>query len=168
MSSIVWSEAPQRVLNIAREVINQYHPLLNQASIAFVIREGDTPERNGIQTLGKASKFPDKVKALIDEEYDFLIWLAEEVLSWEDAKLTAVIDHELCHCDYTTYSPKIRQHDIEEFNVIIERHGLYKSDLVYTMNAFRQNPLFDVKVSTSRSNGGVGTVSGKKLEGVSD
>lgn len=52
----------------------------------------------------------------------------------------ALIDHELCHCDYDDVEEVagIRGHDVEEFREIIERYGLWRQDLVEIAPAFQR------------------------------
>ena len=161
--AVTFSEAPQRVLHIAQSLIDQYHDGLIEANVAFVIRDGDPPESNGKTTLGQASRFPKKLQPLVDQEYHFLIWLSAKVLEQSDEIVTSIIDHELCHCNYSLGEARMRHHDIEEFNVIIQRYGLYRAELYYTMNAFKQTQLFNAQISTDRQ-GSVGTVKTKQIE----
>ena len=132
-----YTEAPSSVIHMAEGLINEYHPHLQDARIAFVMRD-EAPITNGRTTMAKASKVTAINKTLM--EYDFLIWVAEDI--WNkishDQRL-ALLDHELMHCagnsDEGWY---MRQHDIEEFNAIIERHGMWRKDLVRMANAVRQ------------------------------
>ena len=71
-----------------------------------------------------------------DQPYDiFVIEVSEEV--WDHLKLPAkkaLIDHELAHCEIETdedgrTSLAIRGHDVEEFEAIVKRHGLWKQDV---------------------------------------
>lgn len=164
--SVKWSKAPQRVLNIAEALILKYHVDLMDANIAFIMREGEPPESGGKEILGSASKFPQKLLALVDQEYHFLIWLTEKALESGDEKLTAVIDHELCHCEYSIEGKtSILRHDIEEFNQIIERYGVYRIDLLETMKVFKQSAFFNAEI-TSRPKGMVGTVNVTNLDSI--
>lgn len=56
----------------------------------------------------------------------------------------ALVDHELCHCRLEGDDPEIVPHDIEEFNVIIQRHGVWLPSMEDTSRAFRQEPLLNV------------------------
>ena len=135
--STKYTEAPSSVIHTAEQLINQYHPHLHDARIAFVMRK-EAPVTNGRTTMAKASKVTPLNQVLI--EYDFLIWIAEDTWTSVTAdQREALIDHELMHCagnsDEGWY---MRQHDIEEFNAIIERHGMWRKDLVRMANAVRQ------------------------------
>ena len=96
-----------------------------------------------------AVKSSDLVKLLTKgkaDGYDFAILLNQEICTneaWNEERMSALLDHELVHCELAR-DPKtqaikrdecgnpvyrIRGHDIEEFREIVERHGLWKSDL---------------------------------------
>ena len=86
--------------------------------------------------LGQASTVPAKMKAYLD--YDFIIWIAEKEFERYTEARTALIDHELCHCIGFEDKWKIRGHDVEEFNEIIERYGLWRSDLILADDAIER------------------------------
>jgi hypothetical protein len=124
----IWSEPSSEVLDIARELIDQFHPDLKEAKIGFVLRD-EAPVSNGKQTCGKASKISDKLRSHLD--LDFLIWIAEDVYTkFTPEQRRALIDHELYHCNYTDGIPKMLHHDVEEFLPIVERYGLWNYDLL--------------------------------------
>ena len=124
-----WSKANDEVLATARVAIDQWHPELVNARIGFMFRDEATKSQ-GRQVWGQASKVADKMKALVN--LDFVVWVAFDI--WEsltsDQRL-ALIDHELCHCQYYAAEEKavLRGHDIEEFLVVIERHGYWNKSL---------------------------------------
>jgi len=65
-------------------------------------------------------------------KYDFLIWVSyEDWMAMSPTKRKALIDHELCHCQYDSDERKatVRPHDIEEFAEIIERYGFWSVGL---------------------------------------
>lgn len=155
-----YEQAPEIVLTMAQEIIEAHHKerrLLHEARICFVMRD-EAPVSRGKQKWGAASKFPDKLRPHLD--YDFLIWLAKDVwVGLTEEQRMALIDHELCHCDYSQLSPSILPHDVEEFSEIVERYGYWKYDLMQFKAAgerSRQIPLFD-----NGRKGEVGTISVK-------
>lgn len=142
--AVEWSRASDFVIEIAQELIDLYHPTLQDARIAFLFRE-EAPMSNGKATLGKAAKVNAQWKPLLQEEFDFVIWFAHD--RWElldRRQRRALVDHELCHCRLVDGEPTIVAHDIEEFNVIIQRHGEWLPDMQDTGRAFRQEPLLNV------------------------
>jgi hypothetical protein len=134
-----WSEASTEVISIAQQIIKKYHDDLAKASIGFLFRE-DAQVSGDKLVLGKASKVPDRLKPFLD--YDFLIWLSQEdYVKFDNKQREALIDHELCHCTMNEEDmPKMRHHDIEEFGCIVERYGLWKSDLITFAHSMTQAP----------------------------
>jgi len=124
-----WIEATLDVVSTATKLIRDYHPDLDEANVGFLFR--DKAQKSGDRVvLGKASKVQDRLKPFLD--YDFIIWIAQDV--WEGelsmAQREALVDHELCHCTMDDNGkPKLKHHDIEEFNEVVERHGIWKDDL---------------------------------------
>jgi len=129
-----WFKASKSVLSMAQELIEAHHVHLRGARIGFIFRDtaaytGAPPHQKRV--LGKAAKVSPRDK--VYSSLDFVIWLAEDFWLGEatDDMRRALLDHELCHCafDEETEEWKLRQHDIEEFKEIIERHGLWSSAL---------------------------------------
>ena len=124
----IWTVVSTEVLEIAQELIHEYHPSLIEARVAFVFRDKASKSGNKM-ILGKASKISDKLKVHLD--YDFLIWLAEEEYSeMLPEQRRALIDHALSHCSFVDQIPEMRHHDIEEFKGIIERYGFWNISLL--------------------------------------
>ncbi len=141
-----------------RECVAAWHPHLAEAKFALAWQRGMKADRDDLLTLGKCRKASDLNRELVD--YDFVILLNET--AWAELfpdQRKALVDHELTHAqvviDDETGEVKvddrgrpvwrIRRHDIEEFREIIERHGLYKSDLeafVKAALAQKKTPLF--------------------------
>jgi hypothetical protein len=128
--SISWSEASTEVINLARQVIDDWHPDLNEARIGFVFRDKGT-QSGGRVTIAQASKISPKMQVFMD--FDFIIWISEEDFTQlTSAQREALIDHELCHCIFyeDDNTAKMRKHDIEEFVCIVQRHGMWSADLL--------------------------------------
>lgn len=124
-----YSEVTPDVLGIATEVISHYHRDLINAKIGFVFQD-EAAKKLGKIILGNASKITDKQRTA-GLDLDFVVTVAKDM--WQEMtsiQRKALIDHELCHCDFSQGYAKMRGHDIEEFNCIVERYGLWKSDLV--------------------------------------
>lgn len=135
------------VIELVESVMKRYHPHLEDARIGVLFRDEAPKSGNGV-TYGQAKRVKDDDKAA-GLEYDFIIWFAED--QWElmtEAQREALVDHELCHCDLVEkdgkLQPKMRDHDITEFNCIIERHGLWWPGAEVTRQAIRSHtmPLF--------------------------
>src|SRR3990172_7846031 len=124
-----WEEASPSVIHIAEQLIEQYHPWLQDANIGFIFRDEAQKQSNGRLVLAQAQRITSKLQVYL--EYDFLIWVSKK--DWEgrltDAQLEALIDHELCHCIRNSNGWAIRPHDVQEFWQVIKRHGLWSNDL---------------------------------------
>lgn len=133
--SVNWIEVDQSVIHTAEKIIKEFHPELEKAKIGFIYRS-EASWSSDKMVIGHAKKVSSQDHPFMD--YDFVIWLAMDVYQKYDQKRReALIDHELCHCFMTEDGEaKLRHHDIEEFKAIVERYGLWKSDLVDIAPAF--------------------------------
>jgi hypothetical protein len=53
------------------------------------------------------------------------------------------VDHELTHCDVDEEGKlSLRPHDLEEFNVIVRRYGLWRAEVQLFLEAARHPDLF--------------------------
>lgn len=118
---------------IAEVLIDAVHDHLAGASIGYLFREKMKTRDRVI--LGKASKAGAKLEFF--DDFDFLIefnWQEWRRLS--PMQRIALVDHELSHFGYEENEKTgertwcLQSHDIEEFKGIVERWGLWKSDLV--------------------------------------
>jgi hypothetical protein len=122
-----WQEADPSVLHTAEALIEEFHPMLEQARICFVFRkEGQKVKYQSV--LGGVSKVPAKEQVVL--EYDYMVWISKE--DWEKithAERRALIDHQLSHMWRGDSGWTIVGHDVEEFQQVIERHGMWNSAL---------------------------------------
>lgn len=124
---ISWELASDNVLHIAEELINKYHRHLLPAKIGFLFRS-EAGSSGGRSQIGNVSCVSPKMQAYVD--LDFVIWLSKP--DWDrmtDLQHHAIIDHELYHIWDTGEGYKLVSHDIEEFAEVLDRYGLWKSDL---------------------------------------
>jgi len=136
---VIWEEAPGSVIDLAKELIHQYHPDLMEARIGFLMRKKQSFSK-GKLNMGHAAKVSDQNKVLMD--YDFIIWLdGESYADFGEDTRRAVIDHELCHCVWEDGKASLRHHDFEEFNCVIRRHGLWNADLLFLAEAIQKSEL---------------------------
>jgi predicted LPLAT superfamily acyltransferase len=58
----------------------------------------------------------------------------------EKEQRVALVDHELCHCMMDEDSGKLimHPHDLEEFNAVVRRHGLWQPDVVTFARTLRE------------------------------
>ncbi|MBE3070249.1 MAG: hypothetical protein IMZ66_08425, partial [Planctomycetes bacterium] len=132
---------PYRV--VAALVRQPDHEHLSRARIALAWHHGWTADPDGLIKLGKARKVGEADRQL--HGFDFVILLNKRVwdrLDFADSQIEALLDHELMHCDAQRDDDglvkddergrpiwRIRKHDIEEFSVIVARHGCWKRDI---------------------------------------
>lgn len=133
--AVEWLQVDQEVLDIAKQVIEDHMPELQDASIGFLFRETG-PVSNGRVTMGMAKKVDAQYQAL-GLDYDFIIWLAQDIYySLNELQRTALIHHELCHCSFDDDDkPKMVKHDFEEFDVIIRLYGFWRPNGARTIEA---------------------------------
>lgn len=151
---------PHKVLQAALE----FHADLRKARIGLAWRKALKPDVDGHLILGKCVKISDLQHEMVD--LDFVILLNKEV--WQnpefaEEKKLALMDHELCHAarvedEYGAQKEdekgrlcwRVRKHDIEEFQDVVQRHGCYKRDLERFAQAIVKSKqgkiLFDIKL----------------------
>ncbi len=142
-------EESEVVKRMATRMIEEHHEHLRRARIAYVMKKVDEEKEPAPAKPGRFGKARKIARArLVPAMYclltgcDFIIEVDEEV--WNRLSLEqheAVIDHELCHCMKDEKGWYVRDHDVEEFRAIIDRHGFWKESLhefaeasVYQMN----------------------------------
>ncbi len=149
------------------EVRAENHEDTCAAKIALAWKRDTKPDVDGRLMLGRCVRQSDLARELAD--FDFVIVLNREV--WEDPEFgrerkLALLDHEMMHAARVLDADgepvvdtknravwRIRGHDIEEFTVIIERHGCYKRDLEKFGEAIlrkKKAPLFSAASSTQQ------------------
>ena len=137
-----WRKAPDHVLDIVRRLIDLYHEPLKDARIGVIMRS-EAPVTGGRITYGKAERV--SAKAQVHVPYDFIIWLANDgYQSLAPLQREALIDHELCHCQWgMDTGASIRPHDVEEFTEILQRYGYWWPHAEEFAAAAQQAELFE-------------------------
>lgn len=141
--TVKWTEASASAIRKTKELVEKYHPQLQDARIGLVFRS-EAATSLGMQVAAKASKVDDKTQALLlaegaSEPVELLIWIAEDV--WQrlsDEQQYALIDHELCHFRLGSDGYRLVGHDIAEFAVILERYGLWNYNLLRAQPSMQQ------------------------------
>ncbi len=136
--AVDWTQADERVIELAQRIIRENHPRLLDARIGFLFRS-EPGSSKGRMVIAQAKKIPASLKAVLD--LDFIIWISRpDWLKYMPEQREALIDHELCHCGGSELDGwHIRGHDVEEFVEIIERHGLWQDDLMRTAEAIQEH-----------------------------
>jgi hypothetical protein len=146
--SVNYELASKKIIDLANEIIGQYHPRLKNERIAYVIKYGAWT-KNGKDVLGNAHKCSEKEMLLTG--YTFIITLAGVLLMLPENVIRAVIDHELSHCGVEKNEDGqtkryIIAHDLEDFAQVIKRYGLYSEDVKYFIQQIKQISIFDDKM----------------------
>jgi len=126
--------APKEVVDLAEAIRSQHHQQLGAAKIAYVF-EAKTVKRGGKVRLGTCRKQSD-VSILVGK-VDIIIGINKRKwLELDGKQRSALLDHEFCHvgikldkdtgavCGY-----RLLPHDLEEFNAVVDRHGLWSRDV---------------------------------------
>jgi hypothetical protein len=143
------------------------HAHLRDAKIAIAWRFGKKADADGRIWLGMTKKGSDLDRSL--HGYDFVIVLNHDAwnqASFSEAQMTALLDHDLSHCAVAHDTNgqvkldelgrkvwRIRKHDLEEFEGVVKRRGLWKSDVrsfVEAADEQRKRPLLE---QAERKNG---------------
>lgn len=137
------------------ELVAAHHSDVAEAKIVLVQEYEVKEDRDGILRWGKAKKVGPLEREFHD--HDFIILLNWKV--WQELPeiaRRALLDHELTHCasaiddqtGETTYY--VRKHDLEEFNEIVSRYGLWREGVERFVNAAlkkKEPGLFDEKAA---------------------
>ncbi len=123
--------APE-IKDLAAAVIEAYHPHLQDASIAYLLRRGTWKSKGQVIT-GKAAIAPEQWRLL--SGCDLLLVINESV--WDvlgNKGREVLLDHELSHFTPPAAEKtgnlhwKIREHDLQEFSEVVKRHGVCTGD----------------------------------------
>ena len=138
----VWTVAPPHVIDTVKRLIDLYHEPLKEARIGVIMRS-EAPRAGGKIVYGKAEKVSPKTQVHVP--YDFIIWLANDQYQLlAPFQREALIDHELCHCQWDLDTgASIRPHDVEEFTEILERYGYWWPQAEEFATAAQQAQLFE-------------------------
>jgi len=149
-----YQPAPE-VEEVARDLIHDYHPHLGSVRIIYVFASESLTEKGKV-VWGRAKKVSglnawlaseNKSRDAATPDEFFVIEIHRATWLQLDEKCKkALVDHELSHCDVDIETSKLslRPHDLEEFNSIVRRYGLWRADVEYFIRAAqRQDGLFD-------------------------
>jgi hypothetical protein len=146
----------REVEDVARRLINDYHPHLASVRIDYIFCTEQLKEKGKV-VWGRAKKVsglnawlasedrnPDA--ATPDEFFVVEIHLGTWLMLDEKSK-KALVDHELHHLDVDIDTSKLSllPHDLEEFNSIVRRYGLWRDDIEFFIRAAngKERGLFD-------------------------
>lgn len=131
---------------MADVLIPAFHPEIQNAKIAYLF----------VQTMGSRNRTVAAKTALLSRkvkflsEFDFCItfnWTIWKGLN--PAQRAALVDHELEHCGVADDGRYISlSHDLEEFNAIVRRWGLWQEGLHQFVEAAR--PQLELEIPASK------------------
>lgn len=144
-----YTPAPE-VQAIADKLIDKYHDHLRRVRIKYVFVT-ELVKSRGRYIWGKARKIsglnawlatPEDERS--DEPNPFFVM--EIILPWwnrlEPKARIALVDHELCHFSTDDEDkPLLLPHDLEEFTGVVQRHGLWRPEVEFFIEAGRQSSL---------------------------
>ena len=132
-----YAHAPE-VADIAADLIRtvEQHKPLADVRIEYVWRDKASKSK-GRTTLATARRIGGLNAFLLNGEDGPLYCIEVAADTWgklTDPQRRALVDHEMCHF-HVDEDPEgvpvlsMRGHDLEEFAAIVERHGMWKSDV---------------------------------------
>lgn len=131
---------------IARELIELYHSHLGPVRIEYVFVL-EAPKVAGKLVWARAKKVSglnawlaqEQRRELTEPEEFFVIEVVKPIWGQLDEKARkALVDHELTHCWVDEKGKlSIHPHDLEEFNSIVRRWGLWRDDVQLFIEAAR-------------------------------
>lgn len=134
--------ADDEVYNRVMKHVNQSHPHLKEFKIAVLMTK-KVLKSKGQVVGGRAYKLSEADRII--SGYDLKVVFSEPV--WDkvfetsgEKGIDALVEHELCHflTDRFDGSTKIKPHDFEEFNYIVEKYGFWNANLKNLEQTFRQ------------------------------
>lgn len=140
----MWIEAKPKVIEMARELVQAFHPSLLDARIGFLMRD-PIPKRRNKLVYGDAALVSEKLKPLMP--LDFIIWIAyDAVMAWPEERVRALIDHQLSHCifDATEMKAGLCDHDVEGFLSELQRWGAWNYGLMKLQRQAQQLTMDDL------------------------
>jgi hypothetical protein len=149
-----FSPAPE-VEDVARRLIDDFHPHLSTIRIDYVFASEPLKEKGKV-VWGRAKKIgglnawlasETKFREAATPEEFFVIEICKQTWQQLDEKSRrALTDHELSHLDVDMETGKLSllPHDLEEFNSIVRRYGLWRADVEFFIRAANgQKDLFE-------------------------
>ncbi len=166
---ITYRPVDKPVRDLVASVMAEHHRVLREQRIDVVFRS-EAATDGGKIVLGKARKVTGLASFLAgaNGEPFFVLELAEDCWKELDAKAQrALVDHELTHFGVKFNEQEelvlfIAPHDLEEFNVIVKRHGLWRPDLTEFFRAAGQLSLFDALPAAEKEPLPEGVLAGKR------
>lgn len=130
--------APAELSDRIQRLVAAYHPHLVNARIEVQVRDTAKVDDSSV-TIGEVDTADNDGEK---RQFDFTIWFALD--TWQtmsEWQRDALCDHELSHCAWDEKGePLLVAHDIEEFNAVIARWGLWWHNADATLAALQMMP----------------------------
>lgn len=145
------------VEDIARGLIHSHHPHLLSAPIYYLFRDPPTKAKGKVKAgtarvvgglaayLAPGPVTAEGVSSPTTSFYVIEVALVQWELMTAEARL-ALVDHELCHINWAGPDEALglEAHDVEDFVAVIERHGLWNTEVFDLVTAGAQQLNFDL------------------------
>lgn len=148
-----YQPAPE-VEQVARRLIDDFHTHLATVRIEYVFCTEQLKEKGKV-IWGRAKKVSGLNAWLADEDRDYDAKSPDDFFvveihrgTWlviDEKSRRALVDHELCHFWVDEAGAlSLLAHDLEEFNAVVRRNGLWADDIKFFLEAAgRQKDLFE-------------------------
>lgn len=136
-------ELAPEVERYGKKLVKKYHAHLDNYDIVYLFVD-KASKKNKHVVMAKAGLAPLFSRILADvgkgPACHFVMIVAKpEWQGLDEKQREALVDHELCHMGLNKDGdPTLLQHDIQEFNAIIERHGLWYQDIKETSTVMKK------------------------------
>jgi hypothetical protein len=110
------------VKEIATELIKLYHTHLKDVPIFYLFNDGNMSDWATMSKRNEREQYISVYKFLMEVNFKQWGMLTEE-------QRIALVDHELCHATIEDGKPVLIDHEIEEFSVVVSRHGLWRENV---------------------------------------
>jgi hypothetical protein len=158
---------------IGYELIKKHHDHLSGRRVEFLFVERKDKDGNSQAITRRGKNLYGQAKLVtglnaylgthdLDELQPFFVILIIKHF-WTNASdlfKQALVDHELCHCEYDSETDKYStvDHDVTEFTQIVKRHGLWNPGVeAFVKSAKQQSLAFDSEVKEGPADGVVKT-----------
>lgn len=138
-------------LKIGRELIKKYHDHLSGRRVDFLFVERKDKDGNSQAITKRGKNLYGQAKLILSGEATnegpepfFVILITKHF--WTNASdlfKQALVDHELCRCEYDSTTDKYStvDHDVTEFTQIVKRWGLWNWEVEAFVKAAKQQSL---------------------------
>jgi Putative phage metallopeptidase len=128
------------VKDIAAGLIGEFHEHLEEATILYIFRSKHTESHGRVAFRTELESITgERPPAPVAESFYLMEVAWDTWTALTGPQRIALVDHELEHIGPTG----LQGHDVEEFGVILARHGAWKPDLKAFLAAGDQQPLFE-------------------------